>query len=84
MAEFLNPDETVCDCGHTRESHRPPYGHRSPYARGARGLICLFRDPVTDEPCPCNHFTITIPNLPGRLTEGDIVDRAARKKKGKK
>jgi hypothetical protein len=66
---WTNPDETVCDCGHPRKSH----------SMSLRGhLICMFRHPKTDEPCPCYDFTITVPaleHLPGRLTEEDVIAR---------
>jgi hypothetical protein len=42
-------------------------------------VLCMFRDPETNQPCQCNDFVITIrafENLPGRLTEEDIVHSA--------
>jgi hypothetical protein len=47
----------------------------------------MFQHPVTDEPCQCYDFTITITvtakvsteHLPGRLTEEDIVNKVAKR-----
>jgi hypothetical protein len=41
----------VCDCGHDYATHE----------KSLRGkLICVYRDPRTDEPCYCDAFTITM------------------------
>jgi len=41
----------MCDCGHDYATHE----------KSLRGkLICVYRDPRTDEPCYCDQFTITM------------------------
>ncbi len=41
----------MCDCGHDYANH----------GKSLRGkFICVYRDPRTDEPCYCDHFTITM------------------------
>ncbi len=73
MSEFYNSDARLSDCGHPRKLHAKSVSGR---------LLCLYRD-AKDVPCPCCHFTITVspvtPRLPGRLTEKNIVVRAAKK-----
>jgi hypothetical protein len=42
---------SVCDCGYDYARHE----------KSLRGkLICVYRDPRTDEPCYCDAFTITM------------------------
>jgi hypothetical protein len=51
MLTRFNPDNRLCDCGHPRKLH----------SRGLSGhLICMFQHPVTNEPCQCYDFTITV------------------------
>jgi hypothetical protein len=41
----------MCDCGHDYATHE----------KSLRGkLICVYRDPRTDDPCYCDQFTITM------------------------
>lgn len=61
----LDPDEMLCDCGHPRKLHKMSL---------KKNYICLYQDPQSGEYCPCYAFTITLKNLPGRLTEADIVN----------
>jgi hypothetical protein len=75
MPTRFNPDNRLCDCGHPRKLH----------SRGLSGrLICMFQHPVTNEPCQCNDFTITVMtrvstgHLAGRLTEQVIVNRVGK------
>jgi hypothetical protein len=70
MPLYFCPDGRLCDCGHPRKMHSMSFTKR---------LLCMFRDQKTDEPCRCNQFTITLRNLPGRLTAEDIVGRASEK-----
>ena len=68
---WTNPDERLCDCRHPWREHSRSLKRRLP---------CMFRGSLTDRPCRCDDFTLTIPatelsNLPGRLTEEDIVSR---------
>ena len=63
---YLCQDGTMCNCGHGRNLHALSLNNR---------LLCLYRDPKTDEPCQCNDFTITLRHLPKRLTAEDIVKR---------
>lgn len=65
-----NPDEMLCDCGHPRKLHKMSL---------KRNYICLYQDPNSHEYCPCYAFTITLKNLPGRLTEDDIVRRSRKR-----
>lgn len=60
----FNPDEMLCDCGHPRKLHAMSL---------KKNYIYLYQDPRSGEYCPCYAFTITLKNLPGRLTEADIV-----------
>src|SRR5260370_19078061 len=65
----------LCDCGHDYPTHE----------KSLRGkLICVYRDPRTDDPCYCDAFTITMKKVrkahrrvkKSRATESEVAKSA--------
>ncbi len=72
MNDSISP-ETLCEqCGHARKYHFLNFKGRH---------NCLFPDLPKDYLCICHNFTVTVSfkNLPGRLTEAEIIERAAKR-----